>query len=153
MGGATGRKQLRVRRVRSAKELEEALAIRMRVFVKEQRVPLEIEMDEDDRRARHFLARVSGKPVGTARLVVSHGRAKIGRMAVLKRYRGAGVGKKLLRRAIAAAETLGGGYIYLHAQVPVLGFYERLGFRATGSVFDEAGIPHRKMVLRAKKIR
>jgi predicted GNAT family N-acyltransferase len=74
-------------------------------------------------------------------------------MAVLKSYRHAGVGKKLLQRAIAAAEELGGGYIYLHAQVAVMGFYEIFGFRVTGHVFNEAGIPHRKMVLRAKKAR
>jgi predicted GNAT family N-acyltransferase len=71
-------------------------------------------------------------------------------MAVLKSYRRRGVGKRLLQRAITEARKLGAAKIYLHAQVPVIGFYERLGFRCVGPVFEEAAIPHRKMVY-AKK--
>ena len=79
-----------------------------------------------------------------------HGRsAKIGRMAVLKTYRRRGFGIALLKRAIATARKLGATKIYLHAQVPVIGFYEAEGFRAVGRKFDEAGIPHRKMIWRA----
>jgi predicted GNAT family N-acyltransferase len=137
-----------VRRVRSEKEQQKAFAIRMRVFVKEQRVPAEIELDHDDQRAIHFLATTSGKAVGTARVVTRRGAAKIGRMAVLKNYRGKGIGRKLLQRAVATAIKLGARRIYLHAQVPVISFYESLGFHAVGPVFDEAGIPHRKMTLR-----
>ena len=120
----------------------------MRVFVKEQGVPAEIELDRDDGRAIHLLALVGEKAIGTARIVLRHGNAKIGRMAVLKSYRRRGVGKQLLKRAIATAKQRGAGKIYLHAQVPVIGFYEKMGFRGSGSVFDEAGIPHRKMILR-----
>jgi predicted GNAT family N-acyltransferase len=141
-------KSVRVRRIRSGKELREAFAIRMRVFVKEQRVPAEIELDSDDKRAVHFLATISGKAVGTARVVQRRGSAKIGRMAVVKSYRGKGVGRKLLQRAVATAIKHGAGKIYLHAQVPVIGFYESLGFGAVGPVFAEAGIPHRKMILK-----
>jgi len=157
--------RLRVRRIRSQKEMAEAFAVRMRVFVKEQHVPREIELDRDDNRAIHFLACVDGKPVGTARLVWHRGNAKIGRMAVLKSYRGRGIGKKLLQRAVAAAKRSEVGHqrsalknnsdfkhrrartIYLHAQVPVIGFYESMGFHCVGPAFDEAGIPHRRMVL------
>lgn len=116
--------------------------------MREQRVPAAIELDRDDDRAIHFLATSEGKTVGTARVVSHHGSAKIGRMAVLKSYRGKGVGKKLLRRAVATAKKLGARTIYLHAQVPVIEFYEKLGFRCVGAVFDEAGIPHRKMILK-----
>jgi predicted GNAT family N-acyltransferase len=119
----------------------------MRVFVREQGVPKEIEMDRDDDRALHFLAFAAGKAVGTARIVMRHERAKIGRMAVLKGYRGRGVGKELLKRAVAAARRRRAQTIYLHAQVPVIGFYEILGFQCVGRVFEEAGIPHRKMIL------
>jgi predicted GNAT family N-acyltransferase len=128
------------------KELKKAFAIRMRVFVKEQGVPEEIELDEDDRCAIQFLALVAGKVVGTGRIVLHRGGAKIGRMAVLKSYRGKGVGTKLLQKAIEAAKRKSARGIYLHAQVPVIGFYETAGFRAIGPVFDEAGIPHRKMI-------
>lgn len=127
-----------------------AFAIRIRVFVKEQSVPAEIELDRDDKRAIHFLASESGKAIGTARVVVRYSNAKIGRMAVLKSYRRKGVGMKLLKRAVSVAKRLSARKIYLHAQVAVIGFYDRLGFRAVGPVFDEAGIPHRKMILLAR---
>jgi predicted GNAT family N-acyltransferase len=138
---------LRVKRISSRKELEKSFAIRTRIFVREQGVPKEIEMDRDDKRACHFLAFEGNTAVGTARVVMRHRNAKIGRMAVLKRYRRRGVGTKLLKRAIVTAKKQGAQKIYLHAQVPVIGFYEAMAFRCVGSVFKEAGIPHRKMVL------
>lgn len=142
---------LRVRQIASKREIAKAFAIRMRVFVKEQGVPAEIELDSDDERATHFLAYAGKRPVGTARIVAQHGSAKIGRMAVSKSYRGRGVGKKLLQRAAETAKKRGAKAIYLHAQVPVIGFYQSMGFRCVGPVFDEAGIPHRKMILKPRK--
>ncbi len=139
---------VRVRRVVSQEQIARTFAIRMRVFVKEQGVPEEIELDSDDQRAIHFLACVGRRAVGTARVVEQHGSAKIGRMAVLKSYRGQGVGKKLLQRAMDMAKKRGARKIYLHAQVAVIGFYESMGFRSVGPIFDEAGIAHRKMILK-----
>jgi predicted GNAT family N-acyltransferase len=138
---------VRIKRVSSQQELKQAFGIRMRVFVREQGVSEEIELDRDDKRALHFLAYVGDRAVGTARIVVRRDRAKIGRMAVLKTYRHKGIGQKLLRQAISAARRRGAKELYLHAQVPVIGFYEAEGFRCRGSVFEEAGIPHRKMIL------
>ncbi len=128
-------------------ELKQAMRIRIRVFVREQGVPAEIELDDEDKRALHLLASFGGSAVGTARIVMRAGQAKIGRMAVLKSYRRKKVGKNLLRRAVITAKKQGARKIYLHAQVAVLGFYELAGFRCVGPVFDEAGIAHRKMVL------
>jgi predicted N-acetyltransferase YhbS len=68
-------------------------------------------------------------------------------MAVLKGYRRKGIGTILLKRAVRMARQAGARKIYLHAQVPVIRFYEQLGFRCVGPVFEEAGIPHRKMIL------
>jgi predicted GNAT family N-acyltransferase len=127
--------------------MAKAFAIRMRVFVREQGVSEEIELDRDDQRAIHFLAFAGPRAVGTARVVWHRTSAKIGRMAVLKSYRGRGVGKKLLQRAMETAKKHSAKSIYLHAQVPVIGFYESMGFRCDGPVFEEAGIPHRKMIL------
>jgi predicted GNAT family N-acyltransferase len=138
---------IRVKKISGSKELEQAFRIRMRVFVKEQGVAEDIELDTDDRRAIHLLAFAGGRAVGTARVVTRRDRAKIGRMAVLKNYRGKGIGRKLLSRAIATARKHGARQIYLHAQVAVIGFYESMGFHCAGSIFDEAGIPHRKMIL------
>jgi predicted GNAT family N-acyltransferase len=126
-----------------------AFAVRNRVFVKEQSVPQEMELDCDDQRALHFLAFAGRHAVGTARVVMSRGSAKIGRMAVLKRYRKKGVGTKLLKRAIAVAKKQTAQTIYLHAQVAVIDFYQAAGFHCVGPIFHEAGIPHRKMILTA----
>ena len=141
---------VRVEKISAKRDLEKAFAIRIRVFVKEQGVPAEIELDRDDKRAIHFLASESGKAIGTARVVMRHGNAKIGRMAVLKSHRRKGVGRKLLTRAVATAGRLGAEEIYLHAQVPVIGFYETIGFRCVGRIFYEAGIPHRTMIVGGK---
>lgn len=137
-----------VKRVTSDAELARAYAIRIRVFVKEQGVPRAIELDDDDQRAIHLLAMAGDRAVGTARVVLHHGGAKIGRMAVLKSYRRRGVGAKLLSRALAAARRLKARRVYLHAQVAVSAFYQRMNFRPVGAIFDEAGIPHRKMIWR-----
>ena len=130
-----------------------AFAIRLRVFVKEQGVPANIELDRYDRRAIHFLAFAPARAIGTARLVRHGHSAKIGRMAVLKSHRRKGVGRKLLKRAVAAAKKLGAQQIYLHAQISVINFYEKLGFRAVGPVFEEAAIPHRKMIYKPERVR
>ncbi len=140
---------LHVKQISSGEAKARAFAIRMRVFVREQNVPSGIELDHDDHRAIHFLAIANGRAIGTARLVMLGKSAKIGRMAVLKSYRQEGIGSALLKRAIAAAKRRHARKIYLHAQVPVIGFYEKLGFRCVGPVFDEAGIAHRKMILEA----
>ena len=138
---------LRITKISFEADLQRAFDIRMRVFVKEQHVPREIELDRDDDRAVHFLATISGNAIGTARIVMRRGSAKIGRMAVLKSHRRKGVGKKLLKHALVCAKKLRAKKIYLHAQVAVIGFYERAGFRCVGPAFDEAGIPHRRMLL------
>jgi predicted GNAT family N-acyltransferase len=142
----TKKAQTSVKAVSSEQERKAAYGIRLCVFVDEQRVPREIELDRDDAHARHLLAVVSSKVVGTARVVLRRGSAKIGRMAVLKRHRHKGIGTQLLKRAVRAARQSGARKIYLHAQVAVIGFYEKLGFRCVGPVFEEAGIPHRKMI-------
>ncbi len=138
-----------VKQLLSRQEFWKAKSIRLRVFVREQGIPKELELDEDDRVAVHFLAQIQGRGVGTARVVIRAGGAKIGRMAVLKNYRGRGIGKELLKRAILLARRRRVGRIFLHAQVPVVGFYGKMGFHCVGRVFKEAGIPHRKMVWRA----
>ncbi|HWH78421.1 MAG TPA: GNAT family N-acetyltransferase, partial [Candidatus Binatus sp.] len=122
---AVKKSTIAIKRVRSQAELVQALKIRIRVFVKEQRVPAEIELDRDDQLATHFLATIAGKAVGTARVVMKHENAKIGRMAVLKNHRRRGVGAALLRRSILAAKRMHARQIYLNAQVAVIGFYER----------------------------
>ena len=124
---------------------EKLRAIRHKVFVEEQHVPEELEWDEADDRAYHVLATANdGTPIGTGRLKLD---CHIGRMAVLKNWRGRGVGGTILTTLLSLAEKEGCDTVRLHAQTHALGFYEKFGFTATGPEFDEAGIPHRAMEL------
>lgn len=140
-----------VRDCETAADRDAALRVRFAVFVDEQRVPPDLEPDEYDAHARHLIAvqRETGAALGTARIVdKGEGIAKIGRVAVLPAYRGhgaSGVGVALMHFAMARAKAAGMTLAILDAQVPVIGFYERLGFAAEGPVFDDAGIPHRRM--------
>lgn len=128
-------------------DLEEALEIRHRVFVLEQGVPVEEERDELDAVALHLLARVDGTPAGTARMVLDPRQhtGKIGRVAVLPAFRSRGVGRELMEALALRALDRGLVELYLDAQVPVIPFYERLGYRAEGPEFLDAGILHRRM--------
>ena len=120
-------------------------SVREPVFVVEQQVPLEEEWDELDPRCRHVIARDSEhKPIGTGRLTPEH---KIGRMAVLRQWRGKGVGEALLVALIEEARAQGLRAVSLNAQVGALGFYEKFGFQPYGERFQEAGIEHLAMKL------
>jgi predicted GNAT family N-acyltransferase len=117
--------------------------IRETVFVAEQAVPAELEWDNEDADAVHFLAEEGQFAVGTARLLPD---GHIGRVAVLKDWRGMKVGDALMGAAIAEAERRGLTQQALSAQVHATAFYERLGFRVVSEEFIEAGIPHVDMV-------
>ena len=120
----------------------DAKRIRFEVFVEEQRVPAEIELDEHDASCIHAVAYSDGKPVGTGRLLPD---GHIGRMAVLESQRGRGIGKALLRALIEAARRRGDREVLLSAQVHAVGFYRAEGFEPEGPVYEEAGIPHQAM--------
>jgi predicted GNAT family N-acyltransferase len=121
------------------------LSVRQIVFVEEQGVPEEEERDEHDASSIHFLARDgSGNPIGTARLLDS---GRIGRVAVLREWRGRGLGRALMETVIAEAHRRRMIRPHLHAQVQTIAFYESLGFVVCGDEFEEAGILHREMDL------
>jgi predicted GNAT family N-acyltransferase len=125
--------------------LEVCLAIRREVFVQGQEVPEELEIDGLDPECTHFLARVDGNPVGTARLREVKGEAKAERVAVLASWRGYGIGRRLMEATEGEARASGLPGMVLNAQVSVIPFYEGLGYRAEGEVFLEAAIDHRTM--------
>ncbi|MBU3608943.1 GNAT family N-acetyltransferase [Polynucleobacter wuianus] len=126
----------------------EAFCIRRTVFVEEQQVPEDLELDEYDPLATHALAYFDELCVGTARLVdLGDGHAQIGRMAVLAHFRGKGIGKQILEKLLLAAKVRGFSTLILHSQLSVMPFYEKLGFIAQGPIYDEAGILHRNMML------
>ena len=120
-------------------------AIRREVFVVEQRVPESEEWDDRDAVSEHVIARASdGKAIGTGRLLPD---GYIGRMAVLKPWRGRGVGSALLSELIAMARERGFAETRLHAQTHALAFYRKHGYTPLGDEFMEAGIPHYEMRL------
>jgi predicted GNAT family N-acyltransferase len=122
--------------------LAAAFDLRREVFVIEQGVPAELEIDELDQGATHLVAMVDESVVGTLRILQHEGAAKIGRVAVRAAARGTGIGARLMERAAAIARERGYREIVLHAQVPVAAFYRRLGYIEEGEPFEEAGIPH-----------
>jgi len=125
-----------------AENRELIFGIRKTVFVVEQSVPEDIELDELDPDAQHVLAFIDGVPVGTGR-ITSQGR--IGRMAVLSEYRGHGVGREILLALVEMGRNFGIDRLCLSAQCHAIPFYERMGFVAQGDIYEEAGIPHRWM--------
>ncbi len=119
-------------------------AVRVVVFVQEQHVPVDIEMDDRDALCMHVLARHKRRPVGTGRIDIEK-QGKIGRVAVLPEYRGRGMGKALMVALEAMAQRAGLGRVWVHAQVSAQGFYERQGYVAQGETFLEADIVHCRM--------
>lgn len=128
----------------------DARALRTEVFLQEQQIPLELEWDGADDAAVHAVAyNRLGVPVATGRLLQqASGVGRIGRMAVTRLLRGAGVGQAVLQALIQAALQRGDHTVVLHAQRSAQGFYARAGFVPQGDEFEEAGIAHIEMVRR-----
>jgi predicted GNAT family N-acyltransferase len=119
---------------------EAACRIRFAVFVEEQRVPPEIELDEWDEASDHVIAvDAAGQAIATARLLPD---GHIGRMAVVPPWRGRGVGAAMLEALVTRARARGFTRLLLNAQTQARGFYARSGFAQVGEEFMEAGIPH-----------
>ncbi len=127
-------------------QLRDALQVREAVFVQEQGVPIEEEIDDYDGVAWHVIARVDDAPVATARLVsMDADRVKIGRVATLPDYRGQGIATKLVKLLMEYARREGFSEAVLDSQLAAMPLYEKLGFVAGGEVFLDAGILHRRM--------
>jgi predicted GNAT family N-acyltransferase len=125
--------------------MEQAWALRRRIFIEEQHVPEEIELDADDASAFHALALEGERPVGCGRMLARGNYVKIGRMAVLAERRGRGIGRSVLEFLIEQARRRGFRRAVLDAQLHAEGFYLKQGFASMGEVFEEAGIMHRRM--------
>lgn len=140
-----------VRRFDGEAAFPDAYDVRHDVFIEEQDVDEEIEMDGRDDEATHFVVydTADDRPVGTARLrYEDDGSGKAERVAVLREYRGRGVGRLVMEHVESEARENGCPNVHLNAQTAVEGFYERLGYETVGEEFVEAGIPHVEMVKR-----
>jgi predicted GNAT family N-acyltransferase len=144
---AQGTAMITIRAANTARDVEECFRIREEVFVGEQHVPVDLERDENDSKALHFMALADDRSVGTARVVFRDdgASAKIGRVAVRRSNRGFGIGKLLIAAIEAAPDLRGVHHFLLDAQTHALQFYEGLGYEAYGEEFIDAGIPHRHM--------
>ncbi|MDR0846894.1 MAG: GNAT family N-acetyltransferase [Lactobacillales bacterium] len=126
----------------------DGLQIRYEVFVEEEHVPENIELDEYESVSENFTFYVSSVPAAVLRLrgLDEEGVVKVERMAVLKKFRRLGFGKTLLTQALKWAKHVAGyKKAVMNAQVSAVPFYTSLGFVAFGDEFDEAGIAHVKM--------
>lgn len=126
--------------------LVEAIKLRLEVFVWEQRVPIELEVDEYDRKCNHLVVLdKQDRVVGTLRLVSQGENVKMGRLVVRKSHRKRGLGRWMMDAAIKTAAEKGYKQMLIEAQTYVISFYENLGFEITSGEYMDAGIPHKKM--------
>ncbi|RIW13986.1 GNAT family N-acetyltransferase [Algoriphagus lacus] len=142
--------RLTVEKIANKKSQEEALKIRELVFVIEQKVDPTVEYDEFEEESTHFLAKLEGSPVGTARWRFTKNGIKMERFAVLKEARGKGVGQALVAAVLAdvnANPKSEGKIKYLHSQLSAIPLYAKFGFEKVGEMFEECNIKHFKMEL------
>lgn len=135
---------LLVNKIKNKEELEKAFAVRKTVFVEEQNCPPEMEW-ENEEESVHFLAELNGIPCGACRWRKTDKGYKLERFAVLPEFRGKRIGQAMVAAVLADLPN-DAGYIYLNAQHHAQPLYARFGFIAEGEEFEEAGIPHVKMV-------
>lgn len=126
---------------------EDVLKIRKKVFVEEQKIPLELEIDETESEATYFLTYVGSVPAATGRLRPYGKFIKFERIATLIEWRGKGVASNLMNTMLEhALKNFPGKSPFMHSQESAVGFYEKLGWRRYGDKFVEADIPHQAMI-------
>ena len=121
--------------------------IREKVFIQEQKVTPQLEWDGMDEKAIHFLVFNDNAAIGCARAIVIKDHMQLGRMAVLKEYRGQGIGSALIEKAMTTAKLNQLSAIYISAQCHAIDFYKKFCFEVTSDIYLDAEIPHRDMTL------
>ncbi|MHA6484075.1 GNAT family N-acetyltransferase [Paenibacillus sp. strain BS8-2] len=133
-------------RVLDDQQLQEAYAIRTEVFVEEQGVPVEAEIDEYEQVSRHVLVKYDGEPAGTGRVRELGGMAKLERICVKEKFRKCGIGVAIMNGLESIAREQGLTRAKLHAQTQAAPFYERVGYTVDSDTFMEENIPHVRMI-------
>ena len=136
--------EIKVHIANTREELENVREIRKKVFIVEQNVPKNVEIDQYEDSSKHIIALLKNEFVGTARWRKTETGIKLERFAVLKEKRSLGIGKKLVEFILK--QTKNEPFVYLHAQDHVISFYKKFGFITIGSHFYEGGISHQKMI-------
>ena len=137
--------EIKINIVSTDQDYRDCLYIRNKVFIEEQNINKELEYDDKKVSAIYIVAKINLIAIGTARYRSTEVGIKLERFAVLKEYRGLGVGKSLVSFLVKTLKSEKN--LYLNSQKKVAGFYKKLGFKIRGDVFYEAKIPHYKMVL------
>ncbi|MBB5172267.1 GNAT family N-acetyltransferase [Texcoconibacillus texcoconensis] len=132
--------------VTTEEQRQDAFKVRMEVFVEEQKVPEEEEIDEHENEAWHFVAYDEGEPVAAGRLRKVHDYGKVERICVRASHRKTGLGYKLMKHIEQLATDKNLDELHLHAQTQAEKFYEKLDYKTTSGLFYDAGIPHVEMV-------
>ncbi|OAS88999.1 MULTISPECIES: GNAT family N-acetyltransferase [Metabacillus] len=140
---------MNVKQVTTKDQLEDAYSVRRTVFVDEQQVPEEEEIDQFEDDATHIVLYDNEVPVGAARLRVLDGIGKLERICVLSSSRKNGAGKLLVNKLEEIAIEQGVSKLKLNAQTHAIPFYERLGYETVSDIFMDAGIPHVTMIKHA----
>ena len=138
---------LKIQLVKTKKEYEDILEIRKKVFVEEQNVPFNIEIEHEED-SKHVICFIDQLAVGTGRWRKTKNGIKLERFAVLTDFRNKGIGKEIVNFILS--EISSNNTIYLHAQEAVVNFYKKLGFKVSGKKFYEADILHSKMIYSLK---
>ncbi|HXH74161.1 MAG TPA: GNAT family N-acetyltransferase [Bacteriovoracaceae bacterium] len=129
-----------------SEDYDSVLSIRREVFIAEQNVPEDVEIDETEMDSTYFLTFLNDVPAATGRLRVVGQKIKFERIATLKKFRGQGAARDLMNTMFQYAKENYSTLIpYMHSQADAVGFYEKLGWKKTGESFSEAGIPHHAM--------
>lgn len=145
---------IRVEQITTAVDLELCRAIRLEVFVHEQQVPLEEELDGLDEQSEHYLIWSDAKAIGTTRVRRINDYAKIERVALLAAFRGQGFGYCMMQHILADLVALPDiAPVKLSAQTTVIHFYERLGFVICSEEYMDAGIAHKDMSFSLSRVR
>lgn len=127
--------------------LEDQYAIREQVFVNEQGIDPNIERDEYDEVSFHCIVKEDGVLCGTGRIIIKDDEPLIGRIAVLKEYRGKQIGDLIVRMLLDFGFQYEFEKIYVHSQLKVIDFYKKIGFQEVGESYEEAGIEHKSMFI------
>lgn len=145
--------KLNIKKALSELEINDAMMIRKKVFIQEQDVPVELEVDEFEAVSKHFIAYLDKAPVATGRMREFDGYIKFERIASLKSMRGKGFGKKLMSYMQDYAEINYPKYkLKMHAQETAISFYTQIGWISIGEIFEEAGIKHQLMMYEPSRI-
>lgn len=130
---------------KTSREIKDAMTVRREVFVKEQNVPLHIELDEHDDHATHFVGYINQQPVSASRLRTIDDYGKLERICTLKAFRGNGYGHKIIEKMESELKKMNIFTSRLNAQFHAIDFYKNLGYRVISEPFEEANIEHVSM--------